>query len=976
MTKNIFLKTLMIAIIFGMIFWIAESIYQFFYFKENFQFMVFHEPLKFDESLFNINKMSRSSLFYRISFMISSLLAGIIVGLLLKRNQERDSALRESEKNYREAISAVNDGIFSFSIPDNFATVSPPCFTMLGYEPDEFPVSYEIFSNLLHPDDRKQTETIIKRYVVAGEPFSVEFRMKTRNGHWLWVQSRGHVIEWDSQKHPVRVTGILANIDSRVKTQKRLREYTERLEEAENIAKIGHWEFDYQAEIWNWSNAIFNIIQMKNDLGITPTRRAPLKYIHPEDRETVESEFTASLKSHKPFNCIHRLLLNNGEIKYVNERGHHIFDSNGSPIRSFGTIQDITETRKTEQALYDSEKRYRALFEGAGEGILVVDKETSRIKHANKAMCRLLGYNLDGINKLILRDIHPEQAFNINSAWFNVKNGETLFSSDVLCKRNDGTSFPVEINSSAIEIDGHEAVVGCFTDLTESYKLDQERRMLKFAVDNAAIEVFICNPDGSCHYANSAACEKLGYSRDEIEHLNIWDFDKKFSSKSFTEIWQRLKVERTLRAESEQVDKNGKTFQVEYTTDFLVLGDKEYACLYIQDITERKEFESALVKAKEDAERSDRLKSLFLANMSHEIRTPMNGILGFADLLQRKDISETKRQEYAKIINECGNNLLQLINDILDISKIEAGEIKVVKNQFCLNIMMEDIYTLFEPMLENADGKICFEMRKSLRDDECIIRSDENRLRQIITNLLSNAIKFTKHGNISFGYIAKEKTIEFYVKDTGIGIPPDKLSTIFEPFRQAEESLSRKYRGTGLGLAIAKNYVKLLGGEMSVESKVNFGSTFYFSIPFEKPEEKFRPKQKSSLEKTSVLKWINKKILIVEDDRINFMLLEKLIEKTGAAIFHAATGRDAVEMGTSIPDLDLILMDVRLPDFTGWEATRKIKRFNPDIPIVAQTANAMPEDREKSFDAGCDAYLPKPISKELFYGTLDKFLNS
>lgn len=971
-TNNIILKTAGMFFAFGILFWIADSIYQMFYFKENLNYMLSHEPLSILDSM--IWDIPRNSKVYRFSFMAICIAGGLLVGWLLKRSRERGDALKHSENNLREAVNAVNDGIFNYQIPNDTATLSPQCYTMLGYEPDEFPVTLEVWTNMIHPDDRSKTLAAICSCAEAGEPFSLEFRLRTKNSSWLWVLCRGHVVEWNKAGKPTRVTGTNTNIDSRVKTHQRLKEYTERLEEAESTARLGHWEYDHIQDVWTWSNEVYNMIQLKGAV-FTPTQKAPLQYIHPEDRTSVEETFLKSLRNNTYFNYMHRLLLKDGSIKHVHERGHHIYDAQNRPVRSFGTIQDITETRRTEEALYDSERRYRALFEGAGEGILVIDRQSGKIKHANKTICQMLNYSPEEILRISLKDIHPENSFELDSQWFRITHGEKIIIAESWCRRKDGVLIPTEINASAIEIDGRKCSVGFFSDLSERRKIETERNILKFAVDNSAIEIFICNPDGTCHYSNTAALNRLGCSREELKNKPVKFIKQDDNYESVAVIWEKLKELKTIRAESEQTDARGNSFPIEYTVDYISIGTTEFACVYIQNITERKRFESIMVSAKEKAEKSDKLKSIFLANMSHEIRTPMNGILGFAELLQHKELTNEKRTEYAEIISECGNNLLQIINDILDISKIEAGECKIVKTDFSLNKMMEELYAFFEPQIaQNGKGGVSFEMRKSLRDDECIIHSDENRLRQILTNLLSNAMKFTSRGFIHFGYFEKGREIEFFVKDSGIGIPPDKQASIFEPFRQAEETLSKKYRGTGLGLTIVKNFVKLLGGAIRLESEPGKGSCFTFTIPVDRQAIEAPKDFKTTIMKTTLFNWADKKILIVEDDKVNYMLLHKLLEPTGAKILHAETAQESVDINLATPDLDMVLMDIRLPDFTGWEAAQIIKKTNPDLPIIVQTANAMAEDREKTFKCGCDGYVTKPISKSVLFNTMQNFM--
>ncbi|KAF0129226.1 MAG: hypothetical protein FD155_2715 [Bacteroidetes bacterium] len=382
-----------------------------------------------------------------------------------------------------------------------------------------------------------------------------------------------------------------------------------------------------------------------------------------------------------------------------------------------------------------------------------------------------------------------------------------------------------------------------------------------------------------------------------------------------------------------------------------------------------------LVISKEKAEESDRLKSAFLANMSHEIRTPMNGILGFADLLKEPGLSGDQQKEYIRIIEKSGLRMLNIINDIIDISKLEAGLMKPDIREAKINEQIEYIYTFFKPEAE-AKG-IRFSFNISLPDHQAIIMTDREKLYAILTNLIKNAIKYIKEGAIEFGYHLKRQNeaaeLEFYVKDTGIGIPKDRQEAIFERFIQADIEDRMAYQGTGLGLAITKAYVEMLGGRIWVESEEGNGSIFYFTLPYSaEPQEKIVVENFVSLqeEKNQIRKL---KILVVEDDEVSEMLIAIDVEKFSKNILKAGTGNEAVEIIRNNPDIDLILMDIQMPELMGYEATRQIRQFNQEVIIIVQTAFGLYGDREKAIEAGCNDYISKPINKEELLGLIQKY---
>ncbi len=376
----------------------------------------------------------------------------------------------------------------------------------------------------------------------------------------------------------------------------------------------------------------------------------------------------------------------------------------------------------------------------------------------------------------------------------------------------------------------------------------------------------------------------------------------------------------------------------------------------------RKYTEEALIKAKEKAIESDQLKSSFLANMSHEIRTPMNGIVGFTEFLAKNNLTPEKRAYYAKIIVQSSHQLLSIVNDILDISKIETGQFVLTPEVFNVNDLIMITFTLFEQRAK--EQAISLFPKKALSDSLAMLEADQTKLKQIFANLLSNAFKFTSQGQISFGYTLKEKEkLTFFVQDTGIGIQEEFHSRIFQRFTQAENTLSRSYGGTGLGLAITKSLVELMGGQIWFETEVNKGTTFYFTLPYSQKLQNNNLISKSettnNMENNS-----NFTVLVAEDEEINYIFIEELLSELNLNFLHARNGQEAVEMFSSREDIGLVLMDIKMPVMNGYDATRAIKSLNPSTPVYAQTAYAMSEDKEKARAAGCDGHLAKPLNQK------------
>ena len=405
---------------------------------------------------------------------------------------------------------------------------------------------------------------------------------------------------------------------------------------------------------------------------------------------------------------------------------------------------------------------------------------------------------------------------------------------------------------------------------------------------------------------------------------------------------------------------------------------------------ELKQSNTQLLVSQKKAEESDQLKTEFFNNMSHEIRTPLNGILGFSKFLDKENLSEDKRKYYISIIQNSGNQLMRIIDDILEISQLGTKQVKIHEKEVLLNDLLLEQFSIFD--IKAKAQKIPLYLKKGLSDKESIILTDETKLNKILGNLLENALKFTNEGFIEFGYtlvetrrgvsqsadteLSDNKHIEIYVKDTGIGIKSESQKKIFDRFSQEEKGLSRKSGGLGLGLSIAKENAELLGGTITLESEKGKGTTFFVTIPYKSVQKQ--------VDATTLSHQINKNmpkpeqytILIVEDEEVNYLYIDTLLEdfELNLNTLHAKHGKEAIEMCKENSKIDLVLMDMKMPIMNGFEATKLIKEFRPNLPIVAQTAYSISSDRNKAFLAGCNDFISKPIKEEILEDIIVKCL--
>ena len=420
-------------------------------------------------------------------------------------------------------------------------------------------------------------------------------------------------------------------------------------------------------------------------------------------------------------------------------------------------------------------------------------------------------------------------------------------------------------------------------------------------------------------------------------------------------------------------EKNMKTLQERLLKK---IDDKTKEIIVKEEIIkERKKIEKELIAAKNKAELSDKLKSSFLTNISHEIRTPMNAIVGLSELLKEKGYSQEEKTDFLNLIVSNSNSLIGLIDDILDISKIESNQLNINIKNCHIYPELNDLFQRFSEEIKSRN-KPHLDFRLSVDDKvkDLTFETDVLRLKQALSKLLDNAIKFTDSGHITLGCNLEKHKLLFFVEDTGIGLSEDRKEIIFELFRKVEDNKLRLYRGTGLGLSLSQNLIKILGGEIKVESEINKGSRFYFTLPVKKSSSAHIPHAIEVDRDDMTPKWPDKRILLVEDDTSNFMLLYEILKSSEVIILRAGNGSEALKILSEDQQPDLIIMDIKLPGMDGYEATRRIRKINSKIPIIANTAYAMEGDRQKSIEAGCNEYISKPTDRKLLLNLISKYL--
>lgn len=628
--------------------------------------------------------------------------------------------------------------------------------------------------------------------------------------------------------------------------------------------------------------------------------------------------------------------------------------------------RDISERKLAEEELQKREAIIRTAVENLPIIFYQIDKN-GIFQLSVGAGLKSLGLQPNQVVGLSVFDVYKDYPEILEAVKKAMQNEISTFESNV----NEAYHYNILTPLANL------GIIGVALDITEIKdtfkKLEQSREdYIKLFEDHAAVKFLIDPVTGQIIDSNYAAEQYYGWSREELREMNVSQINT-LTHEQVENALKKVRLTNKLYFEFKHKLANGSIRDVEVFTSKINFDGKEVLHSIVHDITDRKRAEAELVVAKEKAEESDRLKTAFLQNMSHEIRTPMNAIMGFSELLFEFADDKEKLKNYTDIINLRCNDLLDIINDILDISKIESGQLPVNISETNLNDLFAELSSFFVEYQQRLNKQhIEFSLQAFGNPQKNLILTDKVKLKQIFINLISNAFKFTDVGKIEGGCkLDENQNLLFYVTDTGTGIPANKHQFIFDRFTQIQYEGKKNIGGTGLGLPIVKALVNLLGGTISLESEAGKGSTFLFSIPY-KPVLTFH-NQDDNDEENKKDYFSKKSVLIVEDDPFNAKYIKEVLAGTGLKTWESPSGQEAVKTALA-QNIDLVLMDIRLPDISGYEAIHQIKSGKPEQKIIVQTAYASHDEEQKALNMGCVDYISKPIKKDILLKLLNKHL--
>ncbi len=924
-----------------------------------------------------------------------------------------EAALRESEEKFRLLAESSLTGIYL--IQDlKFAYVNEALANTFGYEVEEV-VGKLGPLDLTHPDDRPRVvENVSKR--VSGEVESIRYDFKglKKDGSIIFVEVHGRRMEYSGK---VGVIGTLIDITDRKRAEEELKNSLKLFQTLAETTSAGILVF--QGE-----NIVYASKACEEISGYSVDEICKVKFwelVHPDHREMVKERGFARQKGEDvPDRYEFKLLRKDGNVAWVDTTAKMILWEGKTAV--IASALDITERKRSEQIL---EIQYNiahsvVVSKSLSELFAIVRSELSKLIDTSNLFIAFYDEKSDELTSpfewdemrdaplkweakksltgivirkqkplLIKKDeirklVEQKEIEYIGSpaeVWVGVplKIGNKIIGAMVV----QSYSNPDAYDNQSLKI--LEIVANQISIYIQRKRDEEEFIELSEVVRNSPVGILITNRNGIIEYVNPKLTEMTEWTKEEIIGNNPRIFKSGYHTNEFYKnLWDTILNGNEWHREIQNRKKGGKLYW-EDCIIFPVKNDEGEITRFVaikEDITEKKRMIQELIEAKAKAEESDRLKSAFLANISHEVRTPLNAILGFAQILYLQPITESEVINFSKIIYKRGQDLLRLFNDIIDVSLIDTKQLVVNPRVGKVAPLLYELRDTFSASEEFLSKGIEIRIGEIVPEDFEFV-TDFFRVKQVLNNLIHNSLKFTQKGFVEFGCSVQEGgKLLFYVKDTGIGIPESKKDFIFGRFQQVDtDFLARPHQGLGLGLAISNEIVRLLGGKIWFESEFGKGTTFFVTIPsseFEIAAEKIESTERNHQKETTSQLDSRKKyvFLIAEDEYSNFVVLEKFLQKNfNCEVLNARNGSEAVEIANQHKGIDLIIMDIRMPEKDGYTAFKEIRANNISVPIIALTAYAFPEDRNRIVDTGFDDYIAKPFEFEDIEWKIKKLLS-
>lgn len=901
-------------------------------------------------------------------------LASSIGNAIIRDRQKKQilfaqKTIAEREERYRLVLQNVSDAIGIIHPDGSYSGFSQSIESITGFSTNE--LKQKKLQEIIHPDDFDNAlKVFLASFEKPDNTYELQLRIIHKTNQWVDVEAKGRNL---SDKNSIR--GLLVSIreiTDRKKAEKALQESEEKYRYIAENTSDGILILDGNNEMLWASPAYAN--QLGFDPEAMPKLNAEFIYnnIHAQDRDELFGTINQAISNKtNSLTYTYRAKHTNGHYIWLEDKAQFVYDPDGKLISSNIISRDITERKKAEEKLIASENKFRAITETANDA-LIVTNEDFLITFCNPVFETLFGYKQEEIIgqkiEMLIPDSFVEQHSEKYQHFFSNPDSFNGKIVEQYAKHKNGHLFPVEISFSSWMSGDQRYLSAQIRDISQRKQAEQSINLLTKAVTQSPVSIMITNAHGAIEYVNPKFCEVSGYTFEEISGKNFDILKSESTSDAiYEELLQTINQGKIWTGELENRKKDGSIFweSVSISPITQTDGTITHYIAVKEDITHIKNIMLSLIKAKEQAEASDRLKTAFMNNISHEIRTPLNHILGFSNMLIDPETTSKEKQDFYTIIKKGSDRLLDTISNYMDIALLVSGNMKTNPGIVKLKDLLVKAYNRFEKFSEEKSIHLQLDIPKEAKNIS--LNSDPELLFKVVAHLTDNAIKFTNRGSVTIGLKKHPSSVEIFISDTGIGIEDEKKEIILSAFGQAETSDTRGHEGSGLGLTIARYLTRILGGELNLQSSLHIGTTVSVIFPGNLTERSDSTSTYTSSTKKPTL-------LIAEDHHESQQYLSAILSRLNYELIMVSDGKEAVDTLRKNPAIDLVLMDIRMPVMDGLTATKLIKSIKSGLPVIAISANALSGDMEKAVAAGCNDYLAKPVDRKQLINKIQQYI--